>query len=227
MTKGMDMKQVVMAAAVAALSALGATASSAAPITLDTVADGIVGNTSGPVLAVDSYTNLSLITWPTTAILGVFEFDLTGIADDSTILSAAFGFTLGVGSFSFYSPIEFTVDAYLGNGVVDVADFTALGSTVITSSVVSGLAAGTTLSFDLSSLVPLQGALAGNLLTLRLSLTNQEQLNIAAIENTYYGNATLTLDAEAAPPPPVPLPAGLPLLLAGLGALGLLRRRRP
>ncbi|MBK6469036.1 MAG: hypothetical protein IPF96_21175 [Rhodobacter sp.] len=164
---------------------------------------------------------MRLITWPTTAILGVFEFDLSTIADDSTILSAAFGFTLGVGSFSFYSPIEFTVDAYLGNGVVDVADFTALGSTVITSSVVSGLAAGTTLSFDLSSLVPLQGALAGNLLTLRLSLTNQEQLNIAAIENTAYGNATLTLDAEAAPPPsPVPLPAGLPLLLAGLGALG-------
>ena len=224
------MKQVVMAAAVAALSALGATASSAATVVLQTTADGSVSN--GGNNGTEAFTNFTGITGQHYSSIyyshAIFEFDLTGIADDSTILSAAFGFTLATSSSTFYSPIEFTVDAYLGNGVVDVADFDALGSTVITSSVVSGLAAGTTLSFDLSSLAPLQGALAGNLLTLRLSLTNIEQLTIAAIENTAYGNATLTLDAEAAPPPsPVPLPAGLPLLLAGLGALGLLRRRRP
>lgn len=35
------------------------------------------------------------------------------------------------------------------------------------------------------------------------------------------------LDGELSPPPaPIPLPAGLPLMLAGLGALALVRRRR-
>ena len=43
------------------------------------------------------------------------------------------------------------------------------------------------------------------------------------------GSVTVTYDYDAAPPPPppaVPLPASLPLVAAGLGALGLLRRRK-
>ena len=56
-------------------------------------------------------------------------------------------------------------------------------------------------------------------------LTDIEQCNVT-------GRTTFDFFAEAsvvygytAPPPPVPLPAGLPLMLAGLGALAVLRRR--
>lgn len=52
--------------------------------------------------------------------------------------------------------------------------------------------------------------------------------NVVGLELTFTNSAAIGLDnfvGELAPPAPIPVPAGLPLALAGLGALAALRRR--
>ncbi len=208
-----------------------AQAGGGAIITLNTNADGAVSDGGGSPVAI---TNGQTITQTQFAggfrSVGIYEFDLSSISDTDTINSAVFSFTLtGQGVNGVTNPtVPFIVEAYLGDGVVNVADFTTMGTQVVSSSMPHGTPAGSTQSFMLSTLVPVQSALAGNLLTLRLSTPQlASQIQIAAIEDFNLSEATLTLDATAAGPMSgVPEPSSWAMLLGGFGALGIFARRR-
>jgi hypothetical protein len=229
------MKKFISAAIIAGALTAIAPMASATTITLTTINDGTVQNTGGPIVATDNAATGTLTRINTVSSRGVFEFDLSSISDTSTITSAIFGFTVSGPATSFDGASEFILEAYGGNGIIDIADFTTPGTTVLSGAVASTTTAGTVLSFALTDLLPLQSALAGNLLTFRLSVVqNLEQIRVGFLDSggtaTPYAPAFLTVDAmpviDPPPPPsPVPLPAGLPLLLVGLGALGLIRRK--
>jgi len=222
----------IVLAVSASVALLGSGAASASLINLTTTADGAVSDGTGSVIA---FNNLQTIT--ATAFngaansFGVFEFDLSGISDTDTINSATFAFTLATNAISTASTIPFIVEAYLGDGVIDTGDFTALGAQVASGAISATgstqALAGDTLSFVLTDVSVLQSALAGNLLTLRIASTVIfNQIQIAAIEHPFNA-ATLAIDAQPMTPVnDVPLPAGLPLMLSGLAALGCAGRKK-
>ncbi len=228
--------RLVLASAAAVFSVAFAGAATAATVNLTTSADGIVQNTHGPVAAVSDLMTLNVVELGgSTYSAAIFEFDLSSIANTSSVTSAAFSFTLAQNVVSPSLPaMAFEVDAYLGDGLIDVSDFSTLGSQVIDDSIlasfggVPGAMAGDVLTFGLSSLLTVQNALAGDMLTLRVRPTSAfafNQFSIAALENTTFGAASLRIETTAAQTSTVPLPAGLPLLLAGLGALAITRKR--
>ena len=77
-------------------------------------------------------------------------------------------------------------------------------------------------------------ALVNDLVTAMPGETLEVILNTSSVlDNTGIVEASLLFDSalfatvvDETPPPQVPLPAGLPLMLAGLGAFGMMRRKR-
>lgn len=152
----------------------------------------------------------------------ILEFDLSSIADDSTITSARIDFTLTrfvsqVGD----NPAAIHVIAYNGDGTVDIADYAAAGDAVLDTDTPKGGTGGDVRSFTFDDIAPLMAALSGNLLTLRVETDSFASINIASLENATYDPVNLHIEFT-----PVPVPAALPLLLSAGVLLGTWGKRR-
>lgn len=155
----------------------------------------------------------------------ILEFDLSSIANGSTINSVTLDLTLtrfvsNLGS----APAAIDVFAYIGDGVVNIDDFAATGTQVADTSTPHGGTGGDVRSFSLSVASVFTDALVGDLLTLRIETDNFASINFAALENSGFAPANLSIDFT--PPSTVPVPAALPLLAAALGLFGFAGWRR-
>lgn len=122
------------------------------------------------------------------------------------------GVVLPVADASFaLSAFDGTIDFAGTSGTAGTGNATDMVSSTLTSGLDPFLGTGT-ISFDVTAEGASTGSGAGNLIT-------QFATNAAAA-------VTVVYEYTAAPVAAVPLPAGLPLLLTGLGALAVLRRRK-
>lgn len=156
---------------------------------------------------------------------GVLEFDLSSIADGSTITGVSLDLTLARFVSNIGTSAEIDVFAYAGDGVVDISDFSG-GTQVFDGSTPTGGNAGDVRSFALTDFATFESMLAANLLTLRLETDSFASFQIGSLESTSLAAASLTVDYIAAATSDVPLPAALPLLAVGLAGLGFAARRR-
>lgn len=224
----MDIKIKTLIAAAAL--AMVAPAVQASTVTLTTIDDGRTKTAGGEV----AETTDQVIEFAREAgWAGIFEFDLSSIADDVTITGARFEYTItapaagkyGVqGTAGYGSPAD--LYTFLGDGAVTAADRTTTGTHVYDDVAVWGGAPGDVVSFVLTDLSDIAAALANNLLTVRYEGGIFSHIYIAALENGTYDAARLIIDYETAVSQ-VPLPATLPLAAAAmLGLYGVSRRRR-
>ncbi len=156
----------------------------------------------------------------------ILEFNLSAIPDSAIINAVDISMVLtrfisNVGG----RDVALDVFTYLGDGVVDISDHGASGTQALDTTTAAGGNAGDVRSFSLTDLSTFGAALAGDLLTVRLETESFASWQIAALENGSYDPVTLSIDYTDRISA-VPLPAGLPLLLGGLGLLGLTARRR-
>lgn len=157
-------------------------------------------------------------------VRGLSEYNLTGLASSVTSFVTFNVFKLGglfggVNDFLFDGIIS--VDAYLGNNAEDISDYQATSLGTVGSFSTAGLSVGDVLSFDISSIF--NTAIAGGASSLGIRLTRSGVGNSGAAT---FDTFRLTSDDQTTNPSTVPLPGGLPLAAAGLGALGLLGKRR-
>lgn len=196
----------------------------AASVDLTPTADGDVQIFGGDSVET-SNTAIAFIQSGGLARNAILEFDLSSITDGSTINSVTLDFTLtrfvsNIGG----NPAALDVFAYLGDGVVNIADFSATGTQVADTTTPSGGTGGDVLSFSLSVASVFTDALVGNLLTLRLETDSFASINFAALENLDFAPASLSIDFT--PPQAIPVPAALPLLATALGLFGFAGWRR-
>lgn len=158
---------------------------------------------------------------------GVMEFDLSSIADGSTINSVSLDLTITIFvSETFSNPVAIDIFANNGDGVVDLADFSG-GTQVndVNETISKGGVSGDILSFSFTDLSPITAALIGNLLTVRIETDSFAIIQFATLEHLTLDAARLNIDFTA-PLSEVPVPAALPLFGTGLAAMGFIGWRR-
>jgi len=130
---------------------------------------------------------------------GILEFDLSSIPDASLINSATLEITLTRFVSNFGNPAAIDIFAYVGDGLIDILDFDAVGTQVADTTTPTGGVAGDVRSFSLSPLTLFSDALVDNLLTLRIETDSFASINFASLENTTLDAAKLTIDAVPEP----------------------------
>ena len=155
----------------------------------------------------------------------ILEFDLSAIADGSTINSVSLdlvltGFVSTIGA----NPADVDILAYGGDGVIDLIDFNVSGTSVFSGTTPDNGSAGDVRSFSFTTLTPIADALALNLLTLRLETNSFDTIRFASLENSNFSAASLNINFT--PLSVVPLPAALPLYGTGLALMGFIGWRR-
>jgi len=216
-------KLLAIAASTAILALSVATTANALSISINPTADGDVQD-----LVVD--TGDTRIGFNQSGGLirnGILEFDLSGIANGSTINSASLDITLtrfvsNTGS----NPAAIDVFAYNGDGVVNIADFNAAGTQVVNTTTPQGGSSGDVRSFTFTSVAPIAAALIGDLLTLRIETDSFASILFASLENATLNAALLSIDFTEPVVSVVPLPAALPLFGSGLAVMGFIGWRR-
>lgn len=220
--------------AVFALTSLALSASAnAASVTLTTTDDGDVTNLGvGITTNTTDPTILLGRSGPNNVSNAILGFDLSGIADGSTINSAILEFTLT--RFTVGGNLAVDIFANAGDGVIDNNDFLRGGAAEQVGSDLSiapaaGVGIAETRSLTLTNLAILEGLLAGDSLELRLAmdpaLSNFTQVIFASLENSTVSAAQLTVDFTTGVST-IPLPGGLLLLLGGLSIFGIAGIRR-
>lgn len=225
------------AVAIAALSISLSTTASATIVNLETTLDGnitrfISGSTT--FTSSDTAQSIGIITHAEVAFtierIGILAFDLSGIADGSTINSASLQITLteSVES-SVFMFTKTTVHAYAGDNVIGVDDYSPLGVTTVFSEElpggVSGVA-GDVLNLVFNDLTPIETLLTTDILELRIQ-SGPGRFSFASLENIIGASAAvLSIDFTAPSSAVVPVPAALPLFGTGLALMGFVGWRR-
>ncbi len=156
----------------------------------------------------------------------ILEFNLSALDDTTTIDSVTLNLTKnGTFSNTGSNPVEIDIFASNGDGVVNISDYSAGGTQVVDTSVSispTNPIDGTVFNFAFTDVNPVQAALAGDNLTVRLATVNFGGGGFATLEtpNPDFSAANLTINHT-------PIPEPTSSLLLGLGAcLGVMRRRR-
>lgn len=208
----------------AALLALSVpTAGSAATMTLSAIDDGSV-KTFGGAVADTADTSVSVSQSGGNITNGIFEFNLAAIDNSATINSVSFEWTNS--RFVSNTGAQAAVDlfAYLGDGVVSIADYDAAGDQVADTSVPKGGSGGDVTTIGFTDLGIFNTALLGDLLSVRFETDSFASFRVASLENTVFDAARLVVDYTPGTVSAVPLPASGLLLLGALGGVAGLRR---
>jgi hypothetical protein len=225
------LKKLAVIISIGALALSPSAIANAVTIGLITTLDGtavrssigsLSGTSTGDTIAVKKFSGILR------ELRGILEFDLSAIADGSTINSASLDITLVAPVTSRIGGLtnNTTIRAYAGDNVINGDDYPTLGLSVFLGSIPGGVGgvAGDVRSFVFTTPAPIENFLATDILGLQLRASTGI-FSFASLENSDFGAAVLNIDFTA-PLAVVPLPAALPLYGTGLALMGFIGWRR-
>lgn len=223
-------KFVTSALSIGALALSLSTTANAFTVSLTPTIDGQVQTFGG--VSIDTADNkVSISRSGPSLINGVLEFDLSTIADGSTINSVSLEITLAAIVSNFQNrPAEVDIFAVAGgDGAVTVGDYGPGGTQVFDGTILSGFldsSPGQVHTFNFSSITPVVNSLLSDALTIRLETNDGATIQFVSLEGVTVDWAAATLNINYSTPATVPVPTALPLFGTGLAIMGFVGWRR-